>query len=121
LYRFGRGSGILRLCLLTSLRLRTRTKADLFERICQNRGDELDGAGTPELVHHIRGEASPPYEQVLGSYTRRKLTQLPIWDIRLASEWRQLYAHQKQNIFGVVPPGALHSESQSRLGPPVHQ
>ena len=30
------------------------------------------------LNYHIRGQASPPYEQVLGSYTRRKLTQLPI-------------------------------------------
>jgi hypothetical protein len=38
--------------------LRT-VSADLFEMICQIRGDELDGAGTHE----------------------RKLKQLPIWDV----------------------------------------
>jgi hypothetical protein len=30
------------------------TDADLLETICQIRGDELDDAGTHELVHHIR-------------------------------------------------------------------
>jgi hypothetical protein len=30
------------------------TDADLFETICQIRGDQVDGAGTYELVHHIR-------------------------------------------------------------------
>jgi hypothetical protein len=51
LYRFGR---ILRLCSMPSLRLREAyTDAHLFETICQIRGDELDGAGTNELVHRI--------------------------------------------------------------------
>jgi hypothetical protein len=53
------------------------TEADLFEIICQIRGDELDEAGTSELVHHIRGKAIPD-ELALGSFTRRKLKQLPI-------------------------------------------
>jgi hypothetical protein len=53
------------------------TDAHLFETIHPIRGDELDGAGTQELVHHIRGEATPD-EQDLGSFTRRKLKQLPI-------------------------------------------
>jgi hypothetical protein len=35
------------------------TDADLFETICQIRGDELDDAGTHELVHHIPGTATP--------------------------------------------------------------
>jgi hypothetical protein len=30
------------------------TDAHLFETICQIRGDEVDGAGTNELVHRIR-------------------------------------------------------------------
>jgi hypothetical protein len=30
------------------------TDADVFETFCQIRGDELDGAGTHERVHHIR-------------------------------------------------------------------
>jgi hypothetical protein len=58
---------------------------DLFETICQIRGDELDEANTHELVHHIHGTATPD-EQVLGSFTRRKLKQLPICDLWLASE-----------------------------------
>jgi hypothetical protein len=72
----------LRLCLLPSLHLRTRTDANLFETICQIRGDELDGAGTHELVHHIRGAGThelvyhirgeaTPAQQALGPTTRR--------------------------------------------------
>jgi hypothetical protein len=68
------------------------TDADLFETVCQIRGDELDDAGTFELVHHIRGKATPD-ELALGSFTRRKLKQLPILDLWLASEWKQLDAH----------------------------
>jgi hypothetical protein len=45
--------------------------------ICHIRGDELDDAGTHELVHHIRGTATPD-EQALRSFTRRKRKQLPI-------------------------------------------
>jgi hypothetical protein len=56
------------------------TGADLFYTVCQIRVDELDGAGTYELVHHIRGIATPD-EFALGSLTRRKLKQLPIWDL----------------------------------------
>jgi hypothetical protein len=68
------------------------TVADLFETICQIRGDEQDNADTHELVHHIRGKATPD-EQALGSFARRKLKQLPVWDLWLASEWLQLDAH----------------------------
>jgi hypothetical protein len=110
------------------------TDYDLFETVCQSRGDELDGAGTYELMHHIRGKATPD-KLALGSFTRRKLKQLPIWhlwlasdelalgsftrrklkqlpsrDIRLASERKQLDAHQKQDGFGVpcpATPGAM--------------
>jgi hypothetical protein len=61
------------------------TDADLFETICQIRGDKQDGAGTHELVHHMHGEATPD-EQVLGCFTRRKQLQpLPIWVLHLAS------------------------------------
>ncbi len=67
------------------------TDASLFETICQIRGDELDGAGTNELVHHILGEAKPD-EHDLGSFTRRKLKQLPISDLWLSSKWKQLDA-----------------------------
>jgi hypothetical protein len=74
----------------------------LFETVCQIRGDELDDTGTHELVHHIRGTASPD-EKALGSFDRRKLKQLPIWDLGLASEWKQLDAHQKQKVFSVCP------------------
>jgi hypothetical protein len=84
------------------------TDADLFETVCQIRGDELDDAGTYELVHHTHAKATA-YELALGSFTRRKLKQLPIWDIWLASEWKQLDAHQKQEVYGVpcpAPPGA---------------
>jgi hypothetical protein len=52
------------------------TDADLFETVCQIRGDELDDAGTYELVHHIRGKATAD-ELALGSFTHRKLKQLP--------------------------------------------
>jgi hypothetical protein len=61
------------------------TDADLLETICKIRGDEVDDAGTYELVHHIRGKATPD-ELALDSFTRRKLKQLPIWDLWLASE-----------------------------------
>jgi hypothetical protein len=40
------------------------TDADLFETIRHIRGDEVDGAGTHEVVHHIIGEATPD-EQAL--------------------------------------------------------
>jgi hypothetical protein len=60
------------------------TVDDLFEEICQIRGDKADGASTHELVHHIHGEATPD-EQVLGCFTRHMLKQLPIWDLYLAS------------------------------------
>jgi hypothetical protein len=85
------------------------TDAAFFETVYQIRGDELDGAGTYELVHHIRGKATPD-ELALGSFTRHKLKQLPSRDIRLASERKQLDAHQKQDGFGVpypTPPGAM--------------
>ncbi len=52
------------------------TDADLFEMICQIRGDELDGAGIDGLVHHIRRTNATPDEQALGSFTQRKLKQL---------------------------------------------
>jgi hypothetical protein len=55
------------------------TDVHLFEMIRPIRGDELDGAGTHELVRHIHGEATPD-EQNLGSFTRRKVKQLPTWD-----------------------------------------
>jgi hypothetical protein len=61
----------------------------LFETACQINGDELDDAGNYYLVHHIRGNATPD-ELVLGSVTRRKLTQLPIWNLWLASKRKQL-------------------------------
>jgi hypothetical protein len=48
------------------------TEADSFETICQIREDELDSASTREVVHHIRGEATPD-EQALASFTLRKL------------------------------------------------
>jgi hypothetical protein len=68
------------------------TKADLFETVCQIRGDELDDAGTYELLHHIRGKATPE-EPALGSFTRRKLKQLLNSDLWLTSEWKQVDAH----------------------------
>jgi hypothetical protein len=37
----------------------------------------MDDAGTHELVHHIRGTATPG-EQAFASFTRRKLKQFPI-------------------------------------------
>jgi hypothetical protein len=67
------------------------TDADLFETICKIRADEPDDAGTHELIHHIRGTAAPD-EQALSSFIRRKLKPLPIWDLWLASEWKQLDA-----------------------------
>jgi hypothetical protein len=104
-----RGRGILRLCLLPSLRSRTRTLTPICsKRFCQIRGNELDDAGTHELVHHIRGKATPE-EEALGSFARRKLKPLPIWDVWLVSEWLQLDSHQKQKVFGApspAPPGA---------------
>jgi hypothetical protein len=53
------------------------TDVDLFETVCQTNGDELDDAGTYELVHHIRGKATAD-KVALGSFTRCKLKQLPI-------------------------------------------
>jgi hypothetical protein len=64
------------------------TDADLFETVCQIRG-------TYELVHHIRGKAAPD-ELALGSFTCRKLNQLPVWDLWHALEWKQLDAHLKR-------------------------
>jgi hypothetical protein len=76
-------------------------------QICQIRGNEvIDDAGTHELAHHIRSTTTPD-ELALGSFTRRKLKQLPIWDLWLASEWKQLDAHQKQEVFGVPCPAHL--------------
>jgi hypothetical protein len=65
------------------------------------------------MVHHIRGKATLN-KLALGSFTRRKLKQLLIWILWLASEWNQLDAQQKQKVFGVhcpAPPNAtvLHS------------
>jgi hypothetical protein len=57
------------------------TAADLFEKICQIRGDELDDAGTHALVHRIRREATHD-EHVLDSYTHRYLGSL------LATPWK---------------------------------
>jgi hypothetical protein len=75
------------------------TDADLFETIRQIRGDELDGAGSLHLFH---GEATFD-EQALGCSTRHKLKQLPTsWDLWLASEWKQLDAHQQQSFFGAL-------------------
>ena len=54
------------------------------------------------MVHHIYGTATPE-EKVFGSFTRCKLKQLPIWDLKLASEWKQIDAHQKQNVSLVLP------------------
>jgi hypothetical protein len=74
----------------------------------------VDDAGTHELVHHIRGKATPE-EEALGSFTCRKLKPLPIWDVWLASEWLQLDSHQKQKVFGApcpAPPGATVLRSQ---------
>jgi hypothetical protein len=85
------------------------TDAAFFETVCQIRWDELADTGTYELVHHIHGKATPD-ELVLGSFTRRKLKQLPSRDIRLASERKQPAAHQKQDGFGVpcpATPGAM--------------
>jgi hypothetical protein len=53
-----RGEEILRLPLLLSLEV-AYTDASFFETICQILGDDLDSAGTHELVQHIRGEATP--------------------------------------------------------------
>jgi hypothetical protein len=99
------------------------TESDLFETICQIRGDDVDDAGTHELVHHIRSTATLD-EQALGSFTPRKLKQLPIWDLWLPSEWKQLVTHQKQKVFRVpcpAPPGAtvlcpIRITSLSRVG-----
>jgi hypothetical protein len=92
------------------------TDADLFETICQIRGDKQDGAGTHELAYHIRGDAVAD-EQDLGSFPRRKLKQFPTWDRWLSSKWKQLDAHQEQNSFGVRCPAlpeitALRSQIQ---------
>jgi hypothetical protein len=104
---------------LPSLALSTSVvhHADLFETICKIIGDELeDGAGTHELIHHIRSTATPD-EQPPGFFSRLKLKQLPIRDLWLALEWKQLDAHQKQNAFGVpypAPPGATILRFQLR-------
>jgi hypothetical protein len=95
-------------CRLGRRRTVSDTDVYVFETVCQIRGNELDGAGTYELVHRIRGKATPD-ELVLGSFTRRKLMQLPIWDLWLALKWKQLDAHQKQEFFGKpypAPPDA---------------
>ena len=52
------------------------TDTDFFETICQIRGDNVDDAGTHELVHHVRDIAAPD-EQALGSFTPPKLKQFP--------------------------------------------
>jgi hypothetical protein len=78
----------------------------LFEAVCQIRADEVDDAGTFELVHHIRGKATAD-ELALGCFTRRKLKQLPILDLWLASERKQYDAHQNQDVFGITFPAPL--------------
>jgi hypothetical protein len=75
--------------------------ADLFETIRQIRRDEVDGAGTYELVHHNRSE-NRAEEETLGSSTRRKLEQLPIWDIYSPRKWRQ------RAPWGCIPSLASH-------------
>jgi hypothetical protein len=61
------------------------------------------------LLHLFHGEA-PFDEEAFGSFTRHKLKQLPTsWDLWLASEWKQLDAHQQQSFFGApyhAAPGA---------------
>jgi hypothetical protein len=64
----------------------------LFETLSQIRGDEVDDTGTYELVHHIRGKATPD-EPALDFFTRCKLKQLPVWNLCLALEWKQLDSH----------------------------
>jgi hypothetical protein len=85
------GRGILRLCLLPSLRLRTRT----LTPICSNRFVRF--LCRHSWFHQIRGIATPDKE-ALASFTRRTLKQLPIWDLWLASEWKKLDTHQKQKV-----------------------
>jgi hypothetical protein len=66
----------------------------------------VDDAGTHETVHYLRSTSD---EQALASFTRRKPKQLPIWDLWLASELKELDAQQKQVVFGVpcpAPPDA---------------
>jgi hypothetical protein len=64
------------------------TDADLFETVCQILADELDDAGTYELVRqHIRGKSAHD-ELALASFTCRKLKQLRIRDLWLATEWK---------------------------------
>jgi hypothetical protein len=106
-----RGRGFPLLCLLPSLSLRTRTTRTLTP-ICSKqfvRFVETNWAMLALMkVHHIRGTATPD-EQALGSFTRHKFEQLTIWDLWLASEWKQLDALQKQNLSGIpcpAPPGA---------------
>jgi hypothetical protein len=86
--------------------------ADLFEAFRLIRRDELNGAGSLHLFH---GEATFD-KQALGSFTRPKLKQLPTsWDLGLASEWKQLDAHQQQSLFGIpcsAPPGATGSSTR---------
>jgi hypothetical protein len=54
------------------------TDTDLFEKLCQICGDELDVAGTNELVHHIHSEATPDGQP--------KRNQPSNWDLWLASK-----------------------------------
>jgi hypothetical protein len=56
------------------------TDAHLFETICQICGDEQHGAGTHELVHHIRGDAVAD-EESLDSLTHRKPMEFPSWGL----------------------------------------
>jgi hypothetical protein len=107
------GSGILRLCQLLSLRLRTRT----LTSICSKRFVRFAGTNwmmstlmnwciTSVIKLHPTG--------ILCSFTRRKLKHLPIWDPWLASEWKELDAHQKHEVFGVAcsaPPDATELRS----------
>jgi hypothetical protein len=80
------------------------TDADLFETISQIRANELDDAGTHELVHHIRGKATPEKE-ALGSFARRKLKPPPIWDVWLASEWLRTarLSSEVENLWRTLP------------------
>jgi hypothetical protein len=76
--------------------------------------DELDNAGNYELVCHIRGKATLD-ELALGSFTRRSLKQLPIWDLWRASEWKQLDAHHKQEVPRCCVPIGTKSLSRVEL------
>jgi hypothetical protein len=73
--------GIHRLCLLSSLRLRTRTLAPTCSKRFVRFAETSRMICTRALVHHSYTRRIDPC-----SFTRRKLKQLPIWDLWLTSE-----------------------------------